>query len=78
MTNKEARELAISAGDILTPAEASAIQKLMAVLRNKEARVFVAESLCEVYGWYGEADPEYLDFTGSVLVECDRIARDAE
>lgn len=74
LTNSERVILAHEAGENITVAEASAINKLLDTIRSPNLRIVLAEQICEEYGWYQDADPEHLEHTGSTLVRCANIA----
>lgn len=67
VTPEEAIELAEAANTAITHAEGFAITHLMTALKSHAAKVYVAESLCEVYGWFHDADENYLDLQGRVM-----------
>lgn len=78
LTNSERMILAHESGEWLTVAEATAVNRLMDALRDKTLKTYIAESICERTGWYTEADPEYMEFTGATLRRCALIALELE
>lgn len=74
LTNSERIILAHEAGEWLTIAEATAIDRMLTTLRNDRAKRMLAETICESYDWYQDAHPEHLEFTGMVLHRCALIA----
>ena len=73
-TPAESVELAIAANDCLTQDESKAIRVLFDVIRNHDAKIYIAESICESYGWFDDANELHLNETGWLMVELARIA----
>lgn len=73
-TPAESVELAIEANNCLTQEESNAIRVLFDVIKNHDAKIYIAESICESYGWFDDANELHLDDTGRLMVELTKIA----
>ena len=73
-TPAESVELAIEANNCLTQEESNAIRVLFDVIKNHDAKIYIAESICESYGWFDDANELHLNETGWLMVELARIA----